>query len=328
MVIALASYYTAFHRPGGGERQLLSTYAELQTLSELVRLYDTYDQRQWEETELIHIFSVCRSTELLVNSALDFGKKIIVSPIHWPLETEISDESERNRIRHILLSSDLILTNSHEESRRLISFYCLDGFDRFRPIPNGVDGEFLAHSGSYCPRDDRNQNRIRVLFCGYADNRKNLEMLAGVCSDLGAELLIAGSARSQRIIEQLSASYGNITFLGEYVPGSAVHYNILSSADVFCLPSLYETPGLAALEAAIYGLPVAITREGSTLEYFGDKVSYCNPYDRESVRQSILAAFAQVRTSTEASYDLFKEFNWSAAAAKTLSCYRLLLGKA
>ena len=46
---------------------------------------------------------------------------------------------------------------------------------------------------------------------------------------------------------------------------------------MFALPSWFETPGLAALEAALAGCSVVITPFGSTREYFGDLVEYARP---------------------------------------------------
>ena len=48
-----------------------------------------------------------------------------------------------------------------------------------------------------------------------------------------------------------------------------------AAARVFALPSWFETPGLAALEAGLAGCAVAITPFGSTREYFGDLVRVC-----------------------------------------------------
>jgi glycosyltransferase involved in cell wall biosynthesis len=50
-----------------------------------------------------------------------------------------------------------------------------------------------------------------------------------------------------------------------------------AAARVFALPSWFETPGLAALEAALAGCSVVVTPYGSTREYFGDLVEYARP---------------------------------------------------
>ena len=49
------------------------------------------------------------------------------------------------------------------------------------------------------------------------------------------------------------------------------------------MPSFYETPGLAALEAAVVGIPIVITEQGCTKEYFEENVFYCNPHIEESI---------------------------------------------
>ena len=61
--------------------------------------------------------------------------------------------------------------------------------------------------------------------------------------------------------------------------GSTITIRCLASAyaaaRVFALPSWFETPGLAALEAGLAGCAVAITPYGSTRDYFGDLRAVC-----------------------------------------------------
>jgi glycosyltransferase involved in cell wall biosynthesis len=51
---------------------------------------------------------------------------------------------------------------------------------------------------------------------------------------------------------------------------------------VFALLSWFETPGLAALEAALAGAAVVVTSLGCTREYFGEFADYAPP---DRVRQ-------------------------------------------
>ena len=60
-----------------------------------------------------------------------------------------------------------------------------------------------------------------------------------------------------------------------------------AAARVFALPSWFETPGLAALEAALAGAAVAITPFGSTREYFGEQANYARPDRPREIRQAI-----------------------------------------
>jgi glycosyltransferase involved in cell wall biosynthesis len=61
-----------------------------------------------------------------------------------------------------------------------------------------------------------------------------------------------------------------------------------AAARVFALPSWFETPGLAALEAALAGCSVVITPFGSTRDYFGELVEYARPDRAHEIEQALL----------------------------------------
>ena len=102
--INLATYPTAFFMPGGGEVQLLSTLKELSKINKNVNLLKNYDKEIISQTSLFHLFTVCYSIETYVNAIDEMDKKYLLSPIHWPINTELPN-NERNRIKHILFNS-------------------------------------------------------------------------------------------------------------------------------------------------------------------------------------------------------------------------------
>ena len=64
-----------------------------------------------------------------------------------------------------------------------------------------------------------------------------------------------------------------------------------AAARVLALPSWFETPGLAALEAALAGCAVVVTPFGCTREYFGDRVEYARPDRPAEIGRAILRAW-------------------------------------
>ena len=50
---------------------------------------------------------------------------------------------------------------------------------------------------------------------------------------------------------------------------------------------MYETPGIAALEAGLAEAKVVITPYGGTKDYFKDMAEYVNPYSVDSIQAGI-----------------------------------------
>ena len=137
-------------------------------------------------------------------------------------------------------------------------------------------------------------------------------------------LTIAGAIREFDVYQSL-IHFKNVNFHGEYTKNSKEHLDLITSHDVLCLPSIYETPGLVALEAAAIGIPIVITNVGSTQEYFLDNVSYCNPYDKETIIEGIEEALTRGKTDKKFIDYVCNNYTWKKAAKKTNDIYRLFL---
>jgi glycosyltransferase involved in cell wall biosynthesis len=102
------------------------------------------------------------------------------------------------------------------------------------------------------------------------------------------------------------------------------HDPLLSSAyaaaRVFALPSWFETPGLAALEAALAGSPVVITPYGSTRDYFGDLVEYARP-DREAEITRAVARCWEEGADPRLSRRIAADYLWPKVAQSTAEAY-------
>jgi len=97
-----------------------------------------------------------------------------------------------------------------------------------------------------------------------------------------------------------------------------------AACDVFVLPSLFETPGIAALEAGLAGAKVVVTKFGGTTEYFGPMAEYVDPRSVESIRNGVLKAL-NVSKNPELREHIRKEFLWQRVAERTASAYRQVL---
>jgi glycosyltransferase involved in cell wall biosynthesis len=93
-----------------------------------------------------------------------------------------------------------------------------------------------------------------------------------------------------------------------------------AAARVFALPSWFETPGLAALEAALAGTAIVITPFGSTREYFGHRVRYARPGRIGEISTAVLRTWSQGPDPGLADF-IASNYLWPEVARKTAEVY-------
>ena len=98
------------------------------------------------------------------------------------------------------------------------------------------------------------------------------------------------------------------------------------------MPSLFETPGLASLEAAFCGCRLIVTTGGATREYFKDNALYVNPNDIDDIREKMLAILKDTknrelhRKSEMLKQEILKIYNWKKIAESTYKIYEMIGG--
>lgn len=81
----------------------------------------------------------------------------------------------------------------------------------------------------------------------------------------------------------MSATDANIVFLGHIDHHDPLLASAYAAARVLAMPSLFESPGLVALDAAMAGTPVVATMFGNTRDYFLYHVEYVDPRSVQSI---------------------------------------------
>jgi glycosyltransferase involved in cell wall biosynthesis/Tfp pilus assembly protein PilF len=160
-----------------------------------------------------------------------------------------------------------------------------------------------------------------VLCVGRIESRKNQLMLLKALEDSDLTVVLAGGGFSYQ--PEYEAAVRAFKRKGRTIVLDRVTPDMLSSAYAACrvhvLPSWYELPGLVSLEAAAHGKNIVVTRTGTTEDYVGTVAFYCQPWDPDSIKAAIDAAFyAPVK---EGLVEMAKSYTWDNAVARTASAY-------
>ncbi len=114
-----------------------------------------------------------------------------------------------------------------------------------------------------------------------------------------------------------------------YVPDEHI-YPLLSHAELFVLPSLYEGFGLPILEAQQAGVAVACSSAGSLPEVAGEGAVFFDPTSVQAIAQTMTRCLSNPdlrATLRKLGRENLKRFSWERTAHQTLAVYREVLSK-
>jgi glycosyltransferase involved in cell wall biosynthesis len=335
-------YPSAFQNVGGGEVQLLETKNHLDKLGAPVHLFDQWTD-QFQPGDLLHVFGSVKEALGLMVAAKSLGAKVVLSPIIWynwqsSLRIHYSTRDRAVCIlrqltktlfpsfpssrRKMMLLADLILAGSRMEADQIEKYFSIPR-SKIKVIRYGVDEHFYNATRNQFV--ERYKLEDFVLCVGRIEPRKNQLKLIHAMKRSPRPLVLIGGAVShhQDYYARCRREAGsNVHFLGALPPGSDLLKSAYAACSVFALPTWFETPGHAAMEAALAGAKVVVTREGSAREYFGDLVDYINPASVRDIARQIKKALKQ-DPSRLLSEHVRQNFTWNKTAKETLDAYAL-----
>lgn len=319
MKIVFNSWQGAFFNPGGGEVQLLQSKRELEAQGHLVEGFDMWHPQT--EFDVFHQFSMEAGVHHAVHLYKQMGKKIALSPIYW--DEPKPDTFVFGYLRDLLVRADMVMTNSHAESEKLARVFDVP-LQKFHKVRNGIARDFLTDGNPDIFRERYGIKGDFLLSLANIDQRKNTHRLLAASKDLDLPVVSIGHVRDPVYFEGFRAQYPQFMQLGP-VKDPAVLKSAMKACSAFVLPSLCETPGIAALEAASQGARIVITSEGPTREYFGDLVTYVNPLDVEDIRHGIQAELKATRNQYQLQKLVRESYTWTHAGFDIAEGYQKLV---
>jgi len=242
-----------------------------------------------------------------------------------PLRQSLLPRLVEGRLGHCQLQKEVLsaagvwLPNARAELERIER-----DFEIVRPavvVPNAPDPSFAwAHPARFVQETGFQDF---ILCAARIEPRKNQLALLKAASGLGRPVVLMGRIQSPGYWKACLMAKGVDLYHMEESPPEMVA-SAMAAAAVHVLPSWYETPGLASLEAALAGCQVVTTDRGTAREYFQDLVYYCDPASIDSIREAIRKALSSPPDPALREH-VAHNFTWEAAARATLEGYRRLL---
>lgn len=328
---------------GGPDVKIRETRRYLADLGVTVELFDMWKApEQLRRCDLVHLFGANFAMYNLARNLRYQNIRFVVNPIFYSRRSAATlraisriDRVTRRWLhgvwwefgftRDICHWAEMVLPNTAAEG-----LLVRQGFDvpaeKIRVVHNGVSPQFLAarpevFHQKYGPAKF-------ILHVGHlGPARKNVLNLVRALAKVDCPAVLIDRVLHTGEAESVLAEIRRHKHI-RLIDGLPHHSPLLAAAfaacDVFVLPSQFETPGRAALEAALAGAKIVITPHGGTKEYFGEYAEYVNPYSVADIRRGIEQALRQP-PNPELREHIRRHFLWEKIAADTLAIYREVL---
>ena len=341
-ILFATSQATALTR-GGVRTQVLQTKEALESLGVHVTLFDTWRDFQANEFDLVHVFAANMATYHFARAVKTQGLPLVISPVFYTRRTANVvqnvikvDKFISRKVRGIWTDYGLIAEmcswaeavtpNTTEEGRLFVDAF---GIPRNKVIvvPNGVEERFAHATSGLFEREYGIKNFI--LSVGHiGPERKNILRLIEALERIDHPAAIIGRVEdtpSGRACLERASRNPRLLIVDAIPHDSMLLASAYAACDVFVLPSQFETPGIAALEAGLAGAKIVITPVGGTRDYFGNDAIYVEPTSTKNIADGIQAALKN-KKDIVLRKRIQKEFLWEKVGEKTKQVYENILG--
>jgi len=226
--------------------------------------------------------------------------------------------------RKSMVLSDMLLPNSNLEKEQIRRLFAIPG-DKLQVVYNGVDDRFREAKAEEFINKFGYKNFI--LAVGRIEPRKNQLSLIKASKYIDNKIIIIGDPVSDyldyyKLCRQTAGK--NVHFLNSIAHEDSLLASAYAACSVFVAPGWFETPGLAALEAALAGAKLSVTKFGSTVEYFADMAEYFNPANTAQIAKAIKSSLEKNK-NTGLQEHVYKNYTWDKIAEATNNAYEKLL---
>ncbi|CAM3852244.1 Capsular glucan synthase [Corynebacterium diphtheriae subsp. lausannense] len=262
---------------------------------------------------------------------------------------DVSSWSEQNAMEY----ADAVIAVSAGMKDAILRAYPRIDADKIRVVLNGIDTQLWQPRPTF---DDAEHSVLRdhgikpdqpiVAFVGRITRQKGVEHLVKAARHFspGVQLVLCAgapdtpeiAARTQHLVEELQAEREGVVWVQEMLSKDKIQ-EILTAADAFVCPSIYEPLGIVNLEAMACATAVVASDVGGIPEVVVDGTTgslvHYDPNDTDTFEHDLAEAVnAMVADRKRAAAfgvtgrnRAVSEFSWGSIAQQTVDVYSSLL---
>jgi len=339
MKICFATYPSVALTGGGPFIKIKEVKKNLELLGHKVDFFDMWDSDQiLTEYDIVHLVGANFAVFGLARTLKEKKINYVVEPVFFSNHSykfikNINSLEKFTRkiargiwfdygmIKDICNWSEIILPNTNSEAKILSKGLSIPDV-KFHVIHNGVSAEFLSGDpGIFQKRYGINNFILCVGHLGF--KRKNGLALVRALKQINHPSVIIGNiddaGEGKEILSEIKMNQ-NIILVSALENDDPLLASAYAACDTFVLPSQFETPGIAALEAGLAGAKIVITPFGGTTEYFNDMVEYPDINSIDSIKNSIEKSLNKPKDEKLKNH-IKNNFLWNKIAQETSDVY-------
>lgn len=345
MKICFATYPAVALTGGGPFIKIMEVKRNLELLGHQVDFFDMWNTEQkLAEYDIVHLVGANFAVFGLARTLKEKKINYVVEPVFFSnhsykfLKNLNSLEKLTRKIargiwfdygiiKDICNWSELILPNTDSEAGILSKGLSIP-ITKFNVIHNGVSDKFLSGDPDIFQKKYGINNFI--LSVGhFGFKRKNGLSLVRALKQINHPSVIIGNiddvGEGKEILSEIKKNQ-NIILVNALENDNPLLASAYAACDTFVLPSQFETPGIAALEAGLAGAKIVITPFGGTKEYFIDMAEYPDINSIGSIKSTIEKSLNKPKDEKLKNH-IKKNFLWNKIAGDTAEAYTRVVKK-
>jgi len=229
--------------------------------------------------------------------------------------------------KYVCDNAKMVLPNTRDEGNLLCGALGVER-EKIQIIHNGVEERF-AHAD---PSIFEKKYGLKdfILYVGHLGAvRKNGPKIIEALQRIDhPSVIIADVLKNEEgdLCREMLSHSKNILHIDWLKHDDPMFASAYAACHTFILPTRYETPGRAALEAGLAGANVVITPYGGTREYFEQYAEYAEPSSVHSIVEVTEKSLEKKKDSVLKDH-ILKNFLWDKIARQTLQMYKRVLAQ-